>query len=308
MNPSKKGPFLIIIATVIWGAGAAAQYGGMAHVGPLTFNAARFLIGGLLVLPPSLYFWRREKRTENSERTIGKSTLRAGILCGVVLCLAINLQQYGYFLGLPAGRVGFLTALYVIFVPILGLIFMKKKPSVFVWLGVAISLAGMFFLNFSDGFSMNPGDFFIVLCAVVFAVQILLVGFFSPKQNVIVLACVQYFTVAIVSAAFAFLFETPNVYALVGGGIPILYTGVLSSGVAYLLQMKAQKTTAPTVAAVIFSFEGVVSALAGWLILSQILTPMQILGCALIFAATLVAQINPSRIATSRRTHHRDCS
>ena len=290
MQSSKKGPVLIIAATIIWGAGAAAQYEGMDHVGPLTFNAARFFIGGFLVFLPTLFFLFRQRKIEKSQRPINKSTFWAGILCGLVLCLAINLQQFGYSLGLPAGRVGFITALYVIFVPIIGLVVFKRNPPVFVWVGVVISLGGMFFLNYDGGLQMEPGDIFIILSALAFAVQILLVGHMSPRQNVIALACVQYFTVAAISLGLAFVFETPRVDGMTGGALSILYTGVMSSGVAYLLQMKAQKTTAPTVAAVIFSFEGVVSALAGWLLLSQFLTPMQIFGCSLIFVATIVAQ------------------
>ena len=277
-----RGSILIIIATLIWGIGAAAQYGGMEHTGPFTFNVARFFVDTLVVLPPAIYFIRKEGIT--------KSTFIAGIVCGTTLAIAINLQQFGYSLGLPAGRVGFITSLYVIIVPVISIFILRKKPGVFVWIGASISLVGLYFLSMAGEMYMGLGDLLILACAFVFAVQILVVGHFSPRQNVFALACVQYITVAILSLIFAFIFETPSMSDLVDGAPFVLYTGVLSSGVAYLLQMKAQKTTAPTIAAVIFSFEGVVSASAGWLLLNQFLTPLQILGCVLIFAATIITQ------------------
>ena len=291
---SPRGNLMIIAATLIWGAGGVAQAAGMEHVSPMTFNGARFFLGGTMALGPALYFLRRQKKIASLKSPggeISRGTLLAGIICGAILCLAINLQQYAYYVGIYASKVGFITTLYVIIVPIMSLVFLRKKAPVSVWIGVVIALAGMYFLSFSNGLDISLGDILVFLCAVVFSVQILLIGHFSPKHNVMVLACIQFYTVSIISFLFAFIFEAPSISLIIAGGVYVLYTGILSSGVAYILQMKAQKTTDPTVAAVLFSFEAVVLAVTAGLILGQFLPPRELLGCALIFTAVLVAQI-----------------
>jgi drug/metabolite transporter (DMT)-like permease len=294
-NKSKsKGNLLIIIATIIWGAGMSAQSAGMDFVTPLTFNAARFFIGGTMALVPALFFLKRQKANPIGEgpAPIRKSTLLAGFICGCILCLGINLQQFGLVFTTVANA-SFITSLYVILVPITCLLFFRKKVSSFVWIGVLISMVGIYFLSLSGGLDVNLGDLLVFFCAVVFTAQILTISHFSPKHNVLALACVQFYTVFAISLLLAFIFETPSITALVAAAPFVLYTGVLSSGVAYILQMKAQKTTEPTVAAVLFSFESVVATITGWIVLNQFLSPREILGCALIFAAILIAQIPP---------------
>ena len=286
-----KGNLMIIAATIIWGAGMSAQAAGMDYVSPLTFNAARFFIGGSMALGPALFFLRRQRaEAQEGPAHIGKATVLAGIVCGLVLCLAINLQQFGIVFTTVANA-SFITSLYVIMVPIVCLVAFKQRAPVFVWIGVGVAMAGMYFLSFAGGFNINVGDVLVFLCAMAFSAQILIISHFSPRHNVLALACVQFYTVFAVSLVLAFIFETPSMADLVAAGPFVLYTGVLSSGVAYILQMKAQKTTEPTVAAVLFSFESVVATITGWVVLSQFLSPRQILGCALIFAAILVAQI-----------------
>ena len=282
-NP--KGNLMIIIATLIWGAGYVAQSAGMYHVSPLTFNAVRFAIGGTIALGPTLFFLSRRKSAG-----ISKSTITAGIICGAVLCVAINLQQFGIVFTTVANA-SFITALYVIMVPIASLIFFRKKAGIFVWVGVAVAMTGMYFLALSDGFNVNIGDILVFLCAIAFTAQILIISHFSPKHNVLVLACVQFYVVALISLVLAFIFETPSATSILDAAPYVLYTGVLSSGVAYILQMKAQKTTDATIAAVLFSFESVVAAMVGWFILGQFLTPRELLGCVLIFIAILAAQM-----------------
>ncbi|MCL2215497.1 MAG: DMT family transporter [Defluviitaleaceae bacterium] len=292
---------MIIIATLIWGAGYVAQAGGMYHVSPLTFNAVRFAIGGTIALGPALYFLAHQRKARSrgcrtghahshSPVVIGKGTVVAGIICGAVLCVAINLQQFG-LLFTSVANASFITTLYVIMVPIASLIFFKKKARLFIWISVAVAMIGMYFLSFSGGLYVNLGDILVFLCAIGFTAQILIISHFSPKHNVLALACVQFYVVAVISLALALIFETPSIAAILAAAPYVLYTGVLSSGVAYILQMKAQKTTDVTVAAVLFSFEGVVAAFVGWFVLSQFLTPRELLGCALIFIAILVAQI-----------------
>jgi len=296
-NSSPKGSLMIIIATLIWGAGYAAQSAGMYYVAPFTFNAVRFAIGGTVALGPALFFLMRQKSAPQEVGkpiNISKSTIVAGVICGVVLCLAINLQQFG-ILFTSVANASFITSLYVIMVPIVSFIFFRKKAAVFVWVAVVIAMAGIYFLSLSGGLSINLGDVLVFLCAVTFTAQILIISYFSPKHNVIALACVQFFVVSVVSLVFAFVFEAPSLAAIIAAGPYVLYTGLLSSGVAYILQMKAQKTTDATIAAVLFSFEGVVAAFTGWLVLSQGLTSRELVGCVLIFLAILVAQVPGGR-------------
>jgi len=302
-TPAYRGNLMIIAATIIWGAGMAAQSAGMGYVSPFTFNAARFFIGGTMALGPALVFLKRQKSIlhgNNRPADISKLTLVAGIICGVVLSIAINLQQFGLVFTTVANA-SFITALYVIMVPIACLIIFKKKAPVFVWIGVAVAMAGIYFLSLSEGLNVNIGDLLVFLCAIAFTAQIIIISHFSPKHNVLALACVQFYTVFAISIILAFIFENPSITDLVAAGPYVLYTGVLSSGVAYILQMKAQKTTDPTVAAVLFSFEGVVATFTGWIVLSQLLTPREIFGCALIFLAILLAQIPGRRLLGANR-------
>jgi len=296
---SPSGNLMIIIATLIWGAGYVAQSSGMYHVSPLTFNAVRFAIGGTIALGPALFFLHRQSKTvreANEPIAISKNTVIAGAICGVVLCLAINLQQFG-LLFTSVANASFITALYVIMVPIACLIVFKKKASRLVWVSVVIALGGMYFLSIAGGFSVNLGDILVFLCAVTFTAQILIISHFSPKHNVIALACVQFYVVAVISLSLAFIFETPSITNIIAAAPYVLYTGVLSSGVAYILQMKAQKTTDATIAAVLFSFEGVVAAIVGWIVINQVLSVRELVGCVLIFIAILVAQ-TPVKIKT----------
>ncbi|MCL2361006.1 MAG: DMT family transporter [Defluviitaleaceae bacterium] len=298
---SPKGNLMIIVATLIWGSGYIAQSSGMYHVAPLTFNAVRFAIGGTIALGPALFFVMRQRVTppeEHKPAPISKSTAVAGAICGIVLCLAINLQQFG-LLYTSVANASFITSLYVIMVPIASMIVFRKKPPVFVWISVVIAMVGIYFLSLSDGFYVNLGDILVLLCAITFTAQILLISHFSPKHNVIVMACVQFYVVSAISLSLAFIFETPSMVAIFAAAPYVLYTGVLSSGVAYILQMKAQKTTDATVAAVLFSFEGVVAAIVGWLVINQVLTSRELLGCGLIFIGILVAQMKQKKAATA---------
>lgn len=305
---SPKGNIMIIIATLIWGAGYVAQSSGMYHVAPLTFNAARFAIGGTIALGPALYFYMRQRSAPfdaDKPAPISKKTVIAGVICGTVLCLAINLQQFGITFTTVANA-SFITSLYVIMVPIVSLVFFRKKAAMFVWIGVAVAVLGMYFLSLSGGLNVNIGDILVFLCAVAFTVQILIISHFSPKHNVMVLACVQFYVVSVISLVLAFIFETPQLSSLLAAAPYVLYTGVLSSGVAYILQMKAQKTTDATIAAVLFSFEGVVAAVVGWVVLSQALTFREFIGCGLILVAILVAQVpikKETYNATSKNFH-----
>jgi len=289
-NP--RGSLMIIAATLIWGVGYVAKSSGMYHVAPLTFNAVRFAIGGAVALGSALFFLMCQKSAPAETAipvSISKSTVVAGIICGLVLCVGINLQQFG-LVYTSIANVSFISSLQVIMVPIASFIIFRKRAVISVWVSVAVAVAGMYFLSLSGGFYVNLGDILVFLCAIASAGHILLISRYSQVHNASVLVCVQFIFVAVVSMVLALIFENPQISAIIAAAPYVLYTGVLSSGVAYILVTKAQKTTDATVAAVLCSFEAVVATLAGWFILSQFLTPRELLGCALIFVAILVAQ------------------
>ena len=298
-SPARKAGIacniMLLVAAIIWGAGTSAQSAGMRYVTPLTFNAARFFIGGTIALGFLFFFAYRQKAPGGVRAGLGldRQTVIAGGICGSVLCVAINLMQFG-LLFTPVAKASFIISLYVIMVPIASLLFFKKKAPVFVWVGMSIAVTGMYFLTLSGGVAFRLADTLVFLCAMAFATQIFVIGHFSPKHNVLALASVQFYTVAVISLVLGFIFEKPSITGLVAGLPFVLYTGILSSGVAYILQMKAMKTANPTVAAVIFSFESVVATISSWLFLGQVLSPRELFGCALIFTAVLVAQI-PAR-------------
>jgi len=265
----------------------------------------RFGVGGIVALGPALYFLLRQRpqpkppNNAGERVSISKSTVAAGIICGLVLCLGINLQLFG-IVHTSVANASFITSLQVIIVPIVSLIIFRKRAAISVWVSVAVAIAGMYFLSLSGGFYVNVGDVFVFLCAFASAGHILLISRYSPVHNASVLVCIQFFVVSVVSFVLAFIFESPQVAAIFAAAPYVLYTGVLSSGVAYILVTKAQKTTDATVVAVLCSFEAVVATLAGLFLLSQFLTPRELVGCALIFVAILVAQMPAKAKAGSK--------
>jgi len=293
LGTSLTGTAMIIIATLIWGVGYSVKAAGMDYVGPFTFNAARFFIGGCATILPALYFimqQRKKSKDTYSPTTINRGTIIAGVVCGAVLSVAINLQQFGLFLTTIA-KSSFLTTLYVIIVPIIALIVLKKQSSKSIWIGAGVAMVGVFFLSVGMELSINLGDILTIFAALGFAIHILVIGCFSPSHNVLVLACIQFFVVFVFSLLMAIIFESWYFFDLVGALPYVLYAGVLATGIAFVLQMKAQKTTNPTVTAVLFSFEGVIATLAGWIILSQTLSHGEILGCILIFGAIVYVKV-----------------
>ena len=189
---------------------------------------------------------------------------------------------------------GFLTALYILFVPIFG-IFLKKKAGLHIWLGVLVAVIGMYLLCITDSFSLGKGDAYALLCAVIFALQIMFVDHFSPKTDGLRLSCLEFLVAGIINAIFMFFTETPDISYILAAALPLLYAGVLSCGVAYTLQVIAQKDADPSIAALIMSLESVFSVLGGWVILHQILSPREIFGCLLMFSATILAQLPGKR-------------
>ena len=294
---------LLFLAAFIWGVAFVAQSNAMAYVEPFTFMAVRNYIGSFvlviyLLILKGMGAPAREPAKEAYGRKTSKWMLKLGIdwyhllggmICGTFLCIAGNLQQIGIQYT-SVGKTGFLTAVYIILVPILG-IFLKKKAGIRVWLGVAIALAGLYLLCVTEKFTIVPADFMLLGCALLFAMQILAVDFFIDRVDGVKLSCIQFFTCAVLSTIGMVIFEHPSIPAMLQAWLPILYAGVLSSGVAYTLQVVGQRDMNPTVASMILSLESVFSALAGWVLLKQVLSTKELLGCGLVFVAIILAQL-----------------
>ena len=290
-----KNSLLLLLTACIWGVAFVAQSVGGEAVGCFTFNGVRSLIGAA-VLIPVIYFLDVQKKKELGEEKFleqkgdKKTLLLGGICCGVMLCIASNFQQFGISFT-TVGKAGFITAMYILIVPILGL-FMKKRVGAKVWLGVVLATIGLYMLCMtSESFSLSKGDFLVLICAGFFSLHILIIDYFSPKVDGVRMSCIQFFVCGVISTTIAFVFENPSFSAILSGWLPILYAGVLSCGVAYTLQIVGQKNMDPTVASLILSLESVFSVLAGWVILHQTLSVRELFGCVLMFLAIILAQL-----------------
>ncbi|MCI6553530.1 MAG: DMT family transporter [Lachnospiraceae bacterium] len=281
---------LLFLTACIWGVAFVAQSVGMDYMEPLTFNGARFLLGGTVLLP--MVFSRAAKRIKKNEGIPAYLTIKGGICCGLAICAASLFQQYG-IQRTTVGKAGFITTLYIIIVPVLGLFLHKKVPGR-VWIAAAIAGAGLYLLCINESFSIGRGDTLVFICAVLFSIHILVIDYFSPKTDGVLLSCIQFYVAGSICTAGAFFFEQPSLEGLAAGAVPLLYAGILSCGVAYTLQIVGQKRLEPTVASLILSVESVVSVLAGWAILGQALSARELLGCVLVFAAVILAQV-PAR-------------
>lgn len=296
---------MLLITAIIWGSAFVAQSVGTGYVGPFTFNCVRNILGGLVLLPviwvmgrlrqhhdAGNYATENEAAGRNSSKIPQENTrtlLIGGICCGVALCFASNLQQLG-IMHATVGKAGFITALYIIIVPIIG-IFFKKKCGIKVWISVIIALAGFYLLSVKDGFALEQSDIYLLCSSLLFSVHILLIDHFSPEVDGVKMSCIQFFVAGIFSGIVMLIAEKPEIRDIMGAWVPLVYSGILSCGVAYTLQVVAQKDYNPTVASLVLSLESVFSALAGWLILHQELSLREITGCALIFCAIILAQL-----------------
>ncbi len=305
---SIKNTGMLFLAALIWGFAFVAQSAGMEYVGPFTFNAVRCVIGSLVLVPVALLYKPEDsngdgtkKSTRVEDETVkgswfsrNKTLLLGGVSCGIFLGVATNLQQIG-IMTTSVGKAGFLTALYIVLVPIAGLFFKKKCPAT-VWIGVVCSFAGLYLLCMTGGsFSLATGDLLLLGCAVVFTGHILVIDYFAPKVNGVWMSCIQFLTAGIISAIPMLFTETPTWEGIFAAKLPILYAGVMSCGVAYTLQILGQKNYNPTVAVLILSLESCFSVLGGFLILHETLTARELCGCALMFAAIILAQLPGKR-------------
>ena len=305
MNKTKN-TFLLFLTAFIWGIAFVAQSVGMDYVGPWTFNASRFIIGAVFLIPCIAFLDALKKKeaassgisSEESAPKDTKTLLIGGLCCGIAIAVASTLQQYGISMT-TVGKAGFITALYIVIVPILG-IFLKKKPRLIIWVSVVLALAGLYFLCMTDSLSFSRGDTMVLLCALVFSLHILIIDYFSPKVDGVRMSCIQFFVASIICGIPALILEHPQFSSLVAAWAPILYAGILSCGVAYTLQIVAQKNYDPTIASLILSLESVFSVLAGWVILHQALSPREILGCVLVFIAIILVQL-PEKKKSSQK-------
>lgn len=288
-----RNSLILLLTATIWGVAFVAQSVGMDYVGPFTFLFARSVIGGIVLLPVVVVLHKNgpSHTHENAEekRRARKTLLLGGACCGAALCFASIFQQIG-LLYTTVGKSGFLTACYILIVPLFGLLFGRKCGKL-VWCGVALAIVGLYFLCLTDGLSINLGDLLTFICAILFSIHIMLIDHFSPLTDGVKMSCIQFFVCAIVAGAGMLLFEHPSFSALLAAWKPVLYAGALSSGAGYTLQIIGQRGMNPTVASLIMSLESVISVLAGWVILHQTLSGREILGCVLMFAAIILAQL-----------------
>ena len=275
---------------LIWGTAFVAQSAGMDYLGPMTYNSVRMLIGALVLLPVILAFDHRGPvKTAQERRATDRVSLLGGLCCGVFLALGSTLQQMGVSMT-TAGKAGFLTALYIVIVPLLGVFIGKRIPKI-IWVCVAVAVGGFYLLCVKEGFSVGKGDLLVLCSALFFSLHIMVVDHWLQKGvDGVRMSCVQFLTCGLVVLVPALLFEETAAADLWGARYTLLYTGVLSSGVAYTMQILGQKYTEPATATLLLSLESVFAALSGWLILHEAMSGREVLGCVLVFAAVLLAQ------------------
>lgn len=288
--------FLLFMTACIWGLSFVSQSKGMEYMHPFTFNGVRCLIGAAVLF---LYILVTRKAAGKKAKPIDwKITLSAGLCCGLALTVASMFQQYGIQYT-SVGKAGFITTLYIIFVPVAG-IFFHKKVSPVVWFAAGIAAVGMYLLCMTEGFSVGLGDILVFISAIFFTVHIMVIDYYSPKTDGVLISCIQFAVSGTICSIAAMIWGAPSLGQLTDGMGSLLYAGVLSCGVAYTLQIVGQKGLNPTVAALILSLESVVATVSGWIAykigflkVDQSLTPRQIIGCVIVFAAVVLVQLPP---------------
>lgn len=288
-----RNSFLLFLAACIWGMAFVSQSKGMDYMGPFTFNGVRSLIGtGVLVI----YLMLRKDAKEKIRNINWKITLQAGLWCGLALTVASTLQQIGIKYT-TVGKAGFITTLYIIFVPLAG-VFFKKRVSFIVWVSAVLAAVGMYLLCMTESLKLSSGDLYIFMCAIVFTAHIMVIDYYSPKTDGVVISCIQFAVCGLICNTCAFIWEQPSLFQITEGMGALLYAGVLSSGVAYTLQIVGQKDVNPTVAALIMSLESVVATVSGFIAYKigflktdQSMSLRQIAGCIIVFLAVILVQL-----------------
>ena len=288
------GPILLVSAAMIWGLSFVAQKQGMEYVEGFTFNGIRSLIGAIVLIPFILI--RKKKnpvRLTKEEKKQGfKENAKGILIVGTMLCIGSNLQQFAFGYIEP-GKVGFITALYMLLVPLISFIIYKKKQPLTTWIGVILGVGGLYMICMggSSSLSLGKGEILALLCSIAFALHIIVIDKFASKIDCIVLSCGQFFVTGIVSCILMFIFEKPNMDSIIQAGIPILYAGIMSCGGAFTFQVIGQKYTEPTLASMLLCLESVFSVIFSFIILKERMTVIEYIGCAVMFTAIIIAQL-----------------
>ncbi|AKT46399.1 permease [Eubacterium sulci ATCC 35585] len=293
MNKRIISNILLLVTALIWGSSFVAQKAGTA-LEPFTYNGIRTLVGGISLVPVILILSRVGKsKADEAAPKDKKPLILGGIVCGTFLAIASNLQQFGMYFDADAGKAGFITALYIMIVPILGM-FLGKRVRPLVWFCVLLGACGFYLLTIAGkgvGLTIEKGDLFVLLCAVLFSCHILAIDHFSPKCDGVKLSCLQFFVAGGLSFIMMLIFESPDINQILDCWFPIIYAGVFSCGIAYTLQVVAQKNAEPTAASLILSLESVFAVISGAILLGERMTGYEILGCIVIFIAVILAQL-----------------
>ncbi|MDK7376829.1 DMT family transporter [Peptoniphilus harei] len=288
MKREFKASIMLFATAIIWGLAFVAQAAGMEHLGPLSFTASRCFVA-VVFLYLTYKFFMMKSASYREEKFDMKRTLVGGSICGLVFTIAINLQQVS-LIYTTAAKASFLTALYIVFIPVIGLFF-GRRPSVKIILCIFLAMVGTYLLSIKGGLKINRGDLIVILSALVFAIHILLLTKYSRNTNAVLVSLVQFAVCGVISLAGALVLEDMSMEAILKSQVTILYVGILSSGVGFTIQLMALKDLEPVVASMICSLESVFGALFGWLILSQEMTEREIFGAIIIFLATIFAQV-----------------
>lgn len=290
MKQQMEGTLALLLGTFIWGTAFIAQSVGMELIGPFTFQAIRCILGVIFLFLASLVFDCKAGVAGSLRKWRNPKLWRSGIICGIALFVATSLQQVGLVYTVP-GKAGFLTAMYIVLVPILG-IFVHRRPGLNAVFSVLLALVGLYLLSFTDISGINVGDLFMIACALAFAVQILLIDRYAQDLDGLRLNCVQALVVSILSIPGIVLnHEAVQMQTIADCWLPLCFAGVLSMGVGYTLQIAGQKRLEPTAASLIMSLESVFAALGGWLILHNTMTAAELTGCAFVFAGVIISQL-----------------
>ena len=291
-NKALLGNFLLILTALIWGSAFVAQSVGMEYVEPITFNGIRCIVGGFVLIIANLIFDSIRKKNgsyKKADKEEKKQLIKGGIICGIIIFFASTIQQIGIS-QTTVGKAGFISVLYILIVPFLGLLIKQKLPKM-IWPCCAIAIAGLYLLCMNESFSVSGGDIIVLISAVAYAIHILAIGYFAPKVDCVKLSCFQFLVCGVISVVFMLIFEKPDFNNIVKAWLPIIYAGALSGGAGYTLQTVAQKWTKPSVASLLMSFESVFAVLAGAVILHQIPTIRESLGCVFMFISIILIQL-----------------
>ena len=301
-NRNLTGTLILLLTAFIWGNAFVAQSDGMNYVGPLTFMSSRFLLGGVVLIPVIVFIRKKPSSTVKTFTAFKfelKGALLGGVLCGILLGVASALQQYG-LLFTSVSKAGFITTLYVIFVPIFS-VFARKHQGINIWVAVIFATVGLYLLCINESASLSFGDTLVFICSIFYALQIMAVDKFVGKTEPVLLSAIQFLTVGVLSLIPALIFEAPSLSALADAFLPIAYAGIMSSGVAYTLQVFAQKFADPAVAAITMSFESVFAVLAAAVLLHERLSLKEGIGCLIMFLAIILAQLPQELFSFKRR-------